>query len=584
MWLGEAYTHLPAVRRFRRNVQDDRIEEFSKLDDYQLKIAQMRIREKLIDNLPTTSRLLKGTDEITILNKELSKKRRIMPLRKLFRQIPNLLLKLKPCLMMSPLSVSYFLETEAYNFDMVIFDEASQIFPEDAIGAIFRGAQVIIAGDSKQLPPTNFFAAATNNLYSDYDIDDDGDADFAESISDSVLEETASALPNRTLLWHYRSKHESLISFSNREIYKNTLITFPNSSDAIPEMGVEYVYVPDGYYEGGGKNCNILEAQKCVELVVEHIKKHPDRSLGIIAFSEKQQGVIEDAINDFINYCIFEKGLSDKTKESYKNDLEIYKEYLKERNIINVKDIKSDDIKDFIKERSNEEASTVAHNLTVIKNFHKYLLKENLVKEDVSLYIERPKLRKLLPKTLCIEDVDKLLDIKLETPFDYRNKAMLELMYGCGLRVSELINLEINDIDIINCQIRILGKGSKEREIPLGEYSIDYLKKYLNIRNSLLKNKPCNRLFVNNHGNGITRQGFFKILKKLLKDKELNPDVSPHTLRHSFATHLINRGADLRSIQEMLGHSDISTTKIYTEVSDEKVIDDYNNYHFRSNK
>ena len=299
MWLGEAYTHLPAVRRFRRNVQDDRIEEFSKLDDYQLKIAQMRIREKLIDNLPTTSRLLKGTDEITILNKELSKKRRIMPLRKLFRQIPNLLLKLKPCLMMSPLSVSYFLETEAYNFDMVIFDEASQIFPEDAIGAIFRGAQVIIAGDSKQLPPTNFFAAATNNLYSDYDIDDDGDADFAESISDSVLEETASALPNRTLLWHYRSKHESLISFSNREIYKNTLITFPNSSDAIPEMGVEYVYVPDGYYEGGGKNCNILEAQKCVELVEEHIRNHSERSLGIIAFSEKQQTAIENAIMVF---------------------------------------------------------------------------------------------------------------------------------------------------------------------------------------------------------------------------------------------------------------------------------------------
>ena len=298
MWLSEACRELPAVRRFRRNVQDDRIAEFSKLDDYQLKVAQMRIREKLIENLPTTSRLLKGTDEISILNKELGKKRRIMPLRKLFRQIPNLLLKLKPCLMMSPLSVSYFLETEAYNFDMVIFDEASQIFPEDAIGAIFRGAQVIIAGDSKQLPPTNFFAAATNNLDSDYDINDE-DADFAESISDSILEETASALPNRTLLWHYRSKHESLISFSNSEIYKKTLITFPNSSDAIPDMGVEYVYVPDGYYEGGGKNCNILEAQKCVELVEEHIRNHPERSLGIIAFSEKQQTAIENAIIEF---------------------------------------------------------------------------------------------------------------------------------------------------------------------------------------------------------------------------------------------------------------------------------------------
>lgn len=293
---------------------------------------------------------------------------------------------------------------------------------------------------------------------------------------------------------------------------------------------------------------------------------------------------IEDAIEDFINYCIFEKGLSDKTKESYRNDLDVYKIYLNDCGINYVSDISKDNIKNFIKDRSIEEASTIAHNLTVIKNFHKYLLKEGVVSDDVSLYIERPKLRKLLPKSLSIEDVDLLLDIKLNGPFDYRNKAMLELMYGCGLRVSELINLEINDIDIINCQIRILGKGSKERIVPLGEYSIDYLKKYLDIRDELLKQKSCSKLFINNHGTGMTRQGFFKILKKLLKEKGLNPDVSPHTLRHSFATHLINRGADLRSIQEMLGHSDISTTKIYTEVTDEKVIDDYNNYHFRSNK
>lgn len=293
---------------------------------------------------------------------------------------------------------------------------------------------------------------------------------------------------------------------------------------------------------------------------------------------------IEDAIEDFINYCIFEKGLSDKTKESYRNDLDVYKIYLNDCGINYVSDISKDNIKNFIKDRSIEEASTIAHNLTVIKNFHKYLLKEGVVSDDVSLYIERPKLRKLLPKSLSVEDVDLLLDIKLNGPFDYRNKAMLELMYGCGLRVSELINLEINDIDIINCQIRILGKGSKERIVPLGEYSIDYLKKYLDIRDELLKQKSCSKLFINNHGTGMTRQGFFKMLKKLLKEKGLNPDVSPHTLRHSFATHLINRGADLRSIQEMLGHSDISTTKIYTEVTDEKVIDDYNNYHFRSNK
>ncbi len=293
---------------------------------------------------------------------------------------------------------------------------------------------------------------------------------------------------------------------------------------------------------------------------------------------------IEDAIGDFLNYCVFEKGLSDKSKISYENDLNVYKEFLKKRSITNVCNIRSEDIKDFLKNRSNEESSTIAHNLTVIKNFHTYLLKEDIVKTDVSEFIDRPKLRKTLPKTLSIEDIDKLLDIKLDSPFDYRNKAMLELMYGCGLRVSELVNLTLNDIDMTNSLIRILGKGSKEREIPIGEYSIYYLKEYLNIRDDLLKGRPCSKLFLNNHGSSISRQGFFKMLKQLLKEKGLNTDVSPHTLRHSFATHLINRGADLRSIQEMLGHSDISTTKIYTKISDEKVLEEYREHHYRSTK
>ena len=293
---------------------------------------------------------------------------------------------------------------------------------------------------------------------------------------------------------------------------------------------------------------------------------------------------IEDAILDFLNYCIFEKGLADRSKISYQNDLDVYRLFLKDKGVLNVNDITSDHIKDFLKARCEEETSTIAHNLTVIKNFHTYLLKEKLVESDVSEFIERPKLRKSLPKTLSIEDVDKLLDISLETPFDYRNKAMLELMYGCGLRVSELVSLEINDIDMINCFIRIMGKGSKEREVPIGEYAIHYLNLYLEQRPFLLKNKPCTKLFLNNHGMGMTRQGFFKILKALLLEKGLNPDVSPHTLRHSFATHLINRGADLRSIQEMLGHADISTTKIYTRVSDDKVLADYQEYHMRSKK
>lgn len=296
--------------------------------------------------------------------------------------------------------------------------------------------------------------------------------------------------------------------------------------------------------------------------------------------------MIREAILDFINYCTFEKGLSKRTAESYTNDLEVYEEFLNKRGITDVRNIRDSDIKDFLKVRNdNDKTTTIAHNLTVIKNFHAYLLREHIVLKDVALLIERPKLRKSLPRTLSVSDIDKLLDIELDSIFDYRNKAMLELMYGTGLRVSEIVNLSVNDIDLTNCVIRIMGKGSKERIVPLGEYSLYYLNLYLDRRREMLKdNRTCDKLFLNNHGMGMTRQGFFKNLKQLLLEKGLNPDVSPHTLRHSFATHLLNNGADLRSIQEMLGHSDIATTKIYTHVSDDKVINDYKKYHPRSHK
>ena len=294
---------------------------------------------------------------------------------------------------------------------------------------------------------------------------------------------------------------------------------------------------------------------------------------------------INDAINDFINYCTFEKGLTNYTKESYENDLKIYKDFLNKNKITKISEIKDKDIKNFLKERSQQEkATTIAHNLTVIKNFHTYIYKQKLVNHNIAEFIERPKLKKSLPKALSIEDINILLDIPLNTLFDYRNKAMLELMYGTGLRVSEIVNLNTTDIDLTNCLIRVMGKGNKEREIPLGEYSIYYLKLYLEKRKEMLKNTTCNKLFLNNHGKGMTRQGFFKNLKAILQEKGLNTNISPHTLRHSFATHLINHGADLRSIQEMLGHADISTTKIYTKVNDEKIKEDYNKFHPRSHK
>lgn len=292
VWFAKVCAGIDSVAKFKVRVQNSRVENFRELDGHQLPVAQMRIRKRLINGMPSRSNFSHATDEMSLLMHELGKKRKIMPLRKLFRTIPNLLLKLKPCLMMSPLSVSYFLEADTYKFDMVIFDEASQIFPQDAIGAIFRGAQVIIAGDSKQLPPTNFFAASTSNTDSDYDVDDE----VEEIISDSILEEATSSLPNRSLLWHYRSRNEDLISFSNQEIYQNNLITFPSSVNKVADLGVEYIYVENGVYEN---RCNKKEAERCVALIEEHIKKHPNRSLGIIAFSESQQSAIEEALNDF---------------------------------------------------------------------------------------------------------------------------------------------------------------------------------------------------------------------------------------------------------------------------------------------
>ena len=290
------------------------------------------------------------------------------------------------------------------------------------------------------------------------------------------------------------------------------------------------------------------------------------------------------AIADFLNYCIFEKGLTDASIQSYRNDLKMFSKYLGDD--ICIQKITVLDIENYLKHefQSGKTDTTVAHKLTSIKNFFAYLVRTEVLSEDISATFSRPKLRKKVPRALSVDDVDKLLDIALLSPFDYRNKAMLELLYGTGLRISELIELKVFDLDYTACVIRVMGKGRKERIVPIGEYSMYYVRLYLEYRDAFLKGKNCDALFLNSRGEKISRQGFFKILKKILKEKGLHSDVSPHTLRHSFATHLLNRGADLRSIQELLGHSDISTTKIYTHVSDEKVKADYHTYHPRDHK
>lgn len=287
LWLDIAVKDKPAVKTFRGKNQDDLIAEFRKLDTEQLVIARSRIREKLINSIPNVSSFTSSQDEVGILMHELGKQRKIMPVRKMFDKIPNLLPILKPCMMMSPLSVSQFVQSDNYMFDMVIFDEASQVKTENAIGAISRGKQVIIAGDVHQLPPTNFFASSVFGS-DEYEEDEDDSEAF-----ESILDEANTIMPQLTLKWHYRSKNEDLIAFSNAKIYNNSLTTFPSPSENQNSEGVEFIYVPNGVYQRSGKRNNPIEAKQVVDVIFDEIEKHPYRSLGVITFSEAQQRCVE---------------------------------------------------------------------------------------------------------------------------------------------------------------------------------------------------------------------------------------------------------------------------------------------------
>ncbi len=293
LWLDAIIPNYLSVNNFRRKSHEEMIERFKEFDLKQMNIAKLRIKESLISKLPDVNKTTSSVDEVGILKRELSKQRKIMPIRRLFARIPNLLPALKPCLMMSPLSVSLFLESELYNFDLVIFDEASQVCTENAIGAIMRAKQIIVAGDNKQLPPTNFFSATTSD--SDYDVLDD-DEEFEDGDYESILDEMLTTFPERSLKWHYRSKNEELITFSNVKIYNQSLITFPSVGENIPDNGVEYVYVEDGIYDRGGKKNNINEAKRVAQMVFEHFKNGTNRSIGVIAFSSSQQQAIDDEI------------------------------------------------------------------------------------------------------------------------------------------------------------------------------------------------------------------------------------------------------------------------------------------------
>ena len=281
----------------------------------------------------------------------------------------------------------------------------------------------------------------------------------------------------------------------------------------------------------------------------------------------------------YLEYLKYERRLSDNTIDSYGENL------LKLLNYVN-KDIlilNSDDIRNYLL-NSDATAKTKAHYLSVFNSFYKYMVFNKKINNNPCEGIKTPKLEKRLPKYLTDDEINKLLDIRLIKPIDYRNKAMLEVLYATGIRISELTNLEFNQIDLNDCTIRVLGKGKKDRIVPLGNMAIHYLTLYIEeYRNFLLKTKTSNYVFINKDGNKISRQGFFKILKQIAKTSGIEKEISPHTLRHSFATHLLNNGADLRVIQELLGHENLVTTEIYSHLSNKKIEDDYD-HHPRAHK
>lgn len=283
-------------------------------------------------------------------------------------------------------------------------------------------------------------------------------------------------------------------------------------------------------------------------------------------------------ITIYLQYLEYEKKLSKNTIKAYNNDLNKLLEF--KNNLLR---INNKDIKEFIKKSNNLSTKTLAHRLTVINSFYNYLLSENIISINPCYSINMPKIPSKLPEVLSEEEVDKLLDINLVDKYSYRNKAMLELLYATGMRASELTNLKLNNIDLDYCIVRIMGKGSKERIVPINDTTIKYLNIYINnYRKEILNKKDSEYLFISNALKPITRQGLFKIIKKECIRAGIKKNVYPHILRHSFATHLLNHGANIRIIQELLGHEDITTTEIYTHLSNETIKKDYEEYFPRS--
>lgn len=291
-------------------------------------------------------------------------------------------------------------------------------------------------------------------------------------------------------------------------------------------------------------------------------------------------------LNDYQYHLKQEKGASKNTIDAYMRDLYQYTEFLnKYQKIDKPEYIEKKHIEAYLKSLSKKNtAKSVARKLTAIKSFHHFLHLERIVTTDISKDFSSPKMNKTLPKVLSVDEVVSILEqVDKKSPLGLRNKALLELIYGSGLRVSELLSIQTDDIHLTQGYVLVHGKGNKERMVPISDMALIALRNYLvNGRESLLGEVRINDLFLNRDGKKLSRQGFFKLLKKLANDAGVTSECSPHTLRHSFATHLLENGMDLRTLQTLLGHEDISTTQIYTHISQKRLKESYEKAHPRA--
>ncbi|MDD2679816.1 MAG: site-specific tyrosine recombinase XerD [Candidatus Omnitrophica bacterium] len=294
---------------------------------------------------------------------------------------------------------------------------------------------------------------------------------------------------------------------------------------------------------------------------------------------------MKELIDTFLNYLSVERGLSNNTIISYREDLNTYLDFIAKSNIDVLSKISRNNITNFMFAQKDKGigANSIARRLAAIRMFHRFLTRERILKSDPSTLIESPKLWKRVPETLSLNEVEALIaQPNVRNIQGIRDKAILETLYATGMRVSEAVNLKKDNVNLDIGFLRCIGKGSKERVIPLGKKAIASIQRYLEIsRPKLLKGKQAEFLFVSRFGKKISRQSFWKIIKKYAKAARIKKPIKPHILRHSFATHLLERGADLRSVQEMLGHSYISTTQIYTHINKDRLKSVHRQFHPR---